>query len=86
MVRAAAFLQWRILKKDDYVIELVEKIEYKRKENVYLMKVNGMNLWINGYKNGGPAKYTYHSCNSNSELVQWQVDSLPHSASLPRRI
>jgi hypothetical protein len=31
------------------------KIEYKRKENIYLMKIDGMNLWINGDKNGGPA-------------------------------
>jgi len=41
--------------KDDYVIEYVEKIEYKRRENNYMMKINGMNLWINEDKNGGPA-------------------------------
>jgi hypothetical protein len=46
MVRVAAFLQWRILKKDEYVIEYVGKIEYKRRENNYVMKINGMNLWI----------------------------------------
>ncbi len=38
--------------KDDYVIEYVGKIEYKRRENNYMMKINGMNLWINGDKNG----------------------------------
>ncbi len=41
--------------KDDYVIEYVGKIEYKRTENNYMMKTHGMNLWINGDKNGGPA-------------------------------
>jgi hypothetical protein len=40
------------------------------------MKINGMNLWINGDKNGGPAKYMNHSCNPNCELVQWGVDGL----------
>ena len=38
------------------VIEYVGKIEYKRRENNYVMKINGMNLWINGDKNGGPAQ------------------------------
>ncbi len=37
--------------KDDYVIEYVRKIEYKRRENNYMMKINEMNLWINGNKN-----------------------------------
>ncbi len=64
--------------KDDYVIEYVGKIEYKRRENNYMMKINGMNLWINGDKNGGPAQYMNHSCNPNCELVQWGVEGLPH--------
>jgi hypothetical protein len=38
------------IEKDDYVIEYVGKIEYKRRENNYIMKVDGMNLWINGGK------------------------------------
>ena len=63
--------------KDDYVIEYVGKIEYKRRENNYMMKINGMNLWINGDKHGGPAQYMNHSCNPNCELVQWGVDGLP---------
>jgi hypothetical protein len=63
--------------KDDYVIEYVGKIEFKRREDNYMMKINGMNLWINGDKNGGPAQYTNHSCNPNCELVQWGVGSLP---------
>jgi SET domain-containing protein len=41
------------------------------------MKINGMNLWINGDKNDGPAQYINHSCNPNCELVQWGVDGLP---------
>jgi hypothetical protein len=41
--------------KDDYLIEYVGKIEYKRWENNYMMKINGINLWINGDKSGGPA-------------------------------
>ncbi len=34
--------------KDDYVIEYVGKIEYKRRENNCMMKINGMKLLING--------------------------------------
>ncbi len=64
--------------KYDYVIEYVGKIEYKRRENNYKMKINRMNLLINGGKNGGPAQYMNHSCNPNCELVQWGVVSLPH--------
>ncbi len=41
--------------KDDYVMEYVGKIEYKRRKNNYMMKIDGINLWINGDKNGGPA-------------------------------
>jgi SET domain-containing protein len=63
--------------KDDYVKEYVGKIEYKRRENNYMMKINGMNLWINRDKNGGPAQYINQSCNPNCELVQWGVDGLP---------
>jgi SET domain-containing protein len=65
------------IEKDDYVIEYVGKIEYKRRENIYFMKINGMNLWINRNKNGGPAQYINHSCDTNCELVQWGVDGLP---------
>ncbi len=65
------------IEKDDYVIEYMEKIEYKRKENIYLMKINEINLWISGDKNGGPAQYMNHSCNPNCELVQLGVDGLP---------
>ncbi len=63
--------------KDNYVIEYVGKIEYKRRENNYMMKINGMNLWINGDKHDGPARYMNHSCNPNCELVQWGVGGLP---------
>ncbi len=66
--------------KDDYVIEYMGRIEYKRRENTYMMKINGINLWINRNKNknGGPARYMNHSCDPNCELVQWGVDGLPH--------
>ncbi len=40
--------------KGDYVIEYMGRIEYKRRENNYMMKINGIYLWINGNKNGGP--------------------------------
>ncbi len=63
--------------KDEYVIKYVGKIEYIRKENNYVTKMNGMNLWINRNKNGGPAQYINHLCNPNCELVQWGVDGLP---------
>jgi SET domain-containing protein len=56
--------------KDDNVIEYVGKIEYKSRENNYMMKINGMKLWINREKNGGPARYMNHSYNPNCELVQ----------------
>jgi SET domain-containing protein len=65
------------IEKDDYVIENLGKIEYKRRENNYVMKINGMNLWINGDKNGGPAQYINHSCDPTCDLVQWGVDDLP---------
>ncbi len=58
------------IKKDEYVIEYVGKIEYKRTENNYVMKINGMSLWINRNKNGGPAQYRNHLCSPNCELVQ----------------
>jgi SET domain-containing protein len=38
------------IEKDEYVIEYVGKIDYKRRENNYLMKINGINSWINGNK------------------------------------
>ncbi len=60
-----------------HVIEYVGKIEYKRRENSYVMKINEMNLWINGNEDGGPAQYIKHSCDPNCELVQWGVDDLP---------
>jgi hypothetical protein len=41
------------IEKDDYVIDYTGKIEYKQRENSYVMKINGMNLWINRDKNGG---------------------------------
>jgi hypothetical protein len=34
-----------------------------------MMKINGINLWINRNKNGGPAQYMNHSCNPNSVCV-----------------
>jgi palmitoyltransferase ZDHHC9/14/18 len=77
MVRVVAFFTMEDVDKDDYVIEYVGRIEYKRRENNYMMKINGINLWINGNKNGGPAQYMNHSCDPNCELVQWGVDSLP---------
>jgi hypothetical protein len=38
------------IEKDDYVIEYVGKIENKKRENNYVMKINGMIVWINGNK------------------------------------
>jgi hypothetical protein len=38
------------MERDEYVIEYMGKIEYKRTENNYVMKIKGMNLWINGDK------------------------------------
>ena len=61
MVRVAAFLQWRTLTKMS-VIEYVGRIEYKRRENNYMMKINGMNLWINGDK--------WWTCTIHESLMQ----------------
>jgi hypothetical protein len=36
------------IEKDEYVIEYMGKIEDKKMENNYVMKINGMNLLING--------------------------------------
>ncbi len=55
----------------------MEKNEYKRRYNKYIMKINKMNLCINGYKISGPAQYMNHLCNPNCELVQWGVDGSP---------
>jgi SET domain-containing protein len=73
------------IEKDEYIIEYVGKREYKRTENNYVMKINGMNSWINRNKNGGPAQYINHSCNPNCELVQWGVEVCHISVFLPRR-
>ena len=70
MVRVVAFFAMEDIEKDDYVIEYVVKIEYKRRANNYVMKKNRTNLWINGDRNGGPAQYINHLCNPNCELVQ----------------
>jgi SET domain-containing protein len=76
MVKVTPFFAMEDIEKDDYVIEYMGKIEYKCREKNYLMKINGMNLWINGDKNGEPAQYINLSCNRNCELVQWDVDGL----------
>jgi SET domain-containing protein len=86
MVKVAAFLQMEDIEKDEYVIEYVAKIEYIRRENIYLMKIYRMNLWINGDKNGGPAQYINHSCDPNCELVQWGVDTLPPMCFFAKKI
>ncbi len=41
--------------KDDYVIESMGRIENKRMENNYMMKINGLIGGSMGLKNGGPA-------------------------------
>ncbi len=66
------------IEKDESVIEYRGKIKYQRMENNYVMKINRMNFWINGNKNGGPAQYMNHLCNLNCELVHWGVDGFPH--------
>jgi SET domain-containing protein len=73
------------IEKYEYVIEYVGKVEYKRRENSYLMKINGMNLWINGNKNAGPAQYINHSCDPNCELVNGVWTGCQVCASWPRR-
>jgi SET domain-containing protein len=65
------------IEKDEYVIEYVGKIECKRRANNKIMKISGMNLWINGNKHGGLAQYINHLCNPKCELVQSGVHGLP---------
>ncbi len=55
------------IEKDDYANEYLGEIEYKRWENNYVMKINGINLWINGDKNSGPAQYINCLCNPNCD-------------------
>jgi hypothetical protein len=50
MVRGSGLFAMEDIEKDDYVVEYVGKIEYKRRENMYVMKINGMNLRISGIK------------------------------------
>ncbi len=57
------------IEKDGHIIEYLGKIEYNRRENNYIMKINGMNLWINRDKNGGPAEFINHSCDPNCVCV-----------------
>ncbi len=71
-------LQFFPIEKDDYVKEYAGKIECKRGKNNYIMKINGMNLWIYGDKNGRPAQCINHLCDPNSGFVQWGMDGLPH--------
>ncbi len=54
--KGSALFAMEDIVKDDYVIEFMGKIEYKRREKNYLMKITCMNLWINRNKNGGPAQ------------------------------
>ncbi len=49
------------------------------------MKINGMNLWINGDKNGGPAQYINHSCDPKCELVQWGLNGLPRMCFIAKK-
>ncbi len=65
------------IEKDEYVIEYVGKIKYKRMERNDVMKIDRINLWINGSENGGLPQYINHLCDPNCELVQWGVDGLP---------
>jgi hypothetical protein len=50
MVRGSGLFAMDDIEKDDHVVEYVGKIEYKRRENMYVMKINGMNLRISGIK------------------------------------
>jgi SET domain-containing protein len=50
---------------------------YQRTEKNYVVKINGMNVWINRNKRGRLAKYINHLCNLNCELAQWGMDGLP---------
>ncbi len=50
MVRVVAFFAMEDIDKDDYVIEYMGRIECKRRKNNFMMKINRINLWINGNK------------------------------------
>jgi SET domain-containing protein len=71
--------------KDDNVIEYVGKNDYTRRENKHMMKINGMNLRINGDKNGGPAQYMNYSCDTNCKLVQRDVYGSPGMCFFPKK-
>jgi SET domain-containing protein len=73
------------IEKYEYVMEYLGKIEYNRTENNYVMKIDRMNLWINGNKYSGLAQYINHSCNPKCKLVQLGVDGLPHMCFFAKR-
>ena len=64
----------------DLIIEYVGKVVQKQntnKNNIYYMRINPAQLWINATNMGGLAKFMNHSCNPNCKLKQWEVNELP---------
>ena len=66
------------IKKDGYIIEHLGNIEEEEMYKVYLMKfTKTKKLYINRVNSTSLEKFINHSCNPNSELVQWCIDDLP---------
>ncbi len=64
----------------DLIIEYVGKVVQKENmnnNNIYYIRINGAQIWINATHMGGLAKFINHSCNPNCKLEQWEVDGLP---------
>jgi SET domain-containing protein len=64
----------------DLIIEYVGKVVQKQNtnnNNIYYMRINPAQLWINTTNMGGMAKFINHSCNPNCKLKKWEVDKLP---------
>jgi len=61
-------------------IECMGKVLQKKNKNnnnIYYMKINQAQLWINATHRGVMARFINHSCNPNCKLKQWEVDGLP---------
>ncbi len=57
----------------DLIIEYVGKVvqnESTNNNNLYYMRINGAQLWINATHMGGLAKFINHSCDPNCKLEQ----------------
>jgi hypothetical protein len=61
--KGSSLFAFEDIDKDDYVLKYVGKIEYRRRENNYMMKIDRMNLLINRNKK-------WWTCTIHKSLMQ----------------